>query len=77
MLTSGDEHQHQLVIYGTQSEAEETRRGDSLVHGSEEWFAEVVGLLNWILDLRKDVNHVSNKDLLILFEDTVSHKGYS
>ena len=77
MLTSSDEHQHQLVVYGMQSEAKETHRGDSLVHRSEAWFAEVVGVLNWGLDLRKDVNHVSNKDLLILFEDKVSHKGYS
>ena len=36
-----------------------------------------MGLPNWGLDPRKDVNHVSNKDLLVLFEDKVSHKGYS
>ena len=47
------------------------------MHGSEAWFAEVVGLPNWGLDPRKDVNHVSNKDLLVLFEDKVSHKEYS
>ena len=77
MSTLGDEQQQQLVVYRAQSEAEETSRGDSLVHGSEAWFAKVVGLPNWGLDPRKDVNHVSNKDLLVLFEDKVSHKGYS
>ena len=63
MSTSGDEHQQQLVVYKMQSEAEETSHGDSLVHWSEAWFAEVVGLPNWGLDPRKDVNHVSNKDI--------------
>ena len=76
MSTLGDEQQQQLVVYRAHSEAEETSRGDLLVHGSEAWFAEVVGLPNWGLDPRMDVNHVSNKDLLILFEDKVSHKGY-
>ena len=77
MLTLGDEHQHQLVVYRTQSEVEETHCGDSLVHGSKAWFAKVVGLPNWCLDPRKDVNHVSNNDLLVLFEDKVSYEGYS
>ena len=77
MSTSGDEQQQQLVVYMAHSEAEETSCEDLLVHGSEAWFAEVVGLPNWSLDPRKDVNHVSNKDLLVLFEDKVSHKGYS
>ena len=77
MLTLGDEQQHQLVVYRAQSEAKETSRGDFLMHGSEAWFAKVVGLPNWGLDPRMDVNHVSNKDLLVLFEDKVSHKGYS
>ena len=77
MSTSGDEQQQQLIVYRAQSEAEETSRRGLLVHGSKRWFAEVVGLPDWGLDPRKDVNHGSNKDHLVLFEDKVSHKGYS
>ena len=50
---------------------------NNLVVGSEAWFAEVVGLQNWGIDPWKDVNHVYNKDLQLLFENKVSHKGYS
>ena len=50
---------------------------NNLLVGSEAWFAEVVGLQNWGIDPRKDVNHVYNKDLYLLFEDKVSYKGYS
>ena len=50
---------------------------NNLVVGSEAWFAEVVGLQNWGIDPQKDVNHIYNKDLHLLFEDKVSHKGYS
>ena len=50
---------------------------NNLVVESEAWFAEVVGLQNWRIDPKKDVNHVYNKDLHLLFEDKVSHKGYS
>ena len=45
--------------------------------GSEVWFEQVVGLQNWGIDPRKDVNHDYNKDLQLLFQDKVSHKGYS
>ena len=51
--------------------------GQDLLMESEAWFGQVVGLQNWSIDPRKDVNHVYNKDLLLLFQDKVSHKGYS
>ena len=76
MSTSGKERGLELAVVGVQSEAQEARE-ESVVYGSEAWFAHVVGLPNWGLDLRKDVNHVSNKDLLFLFEDKVSRKDYS
>ena len=76
MSTSGEEHGLDLAAVEAQSKEEQARE-ESVVHGSAAWFAEVVGLPNWGLDPRKDVNHVSNKDLLILFQDKVSHKGYA
>ena len=75
MSTSGEERGHDIVAVGAQSEEEQARE-ESVLYGSAAWFAEVVGLPNWGLDPRKDVNHVSNKDLLVLFQDKVSHKGY-
>ena len=76
MSTSGEERGLDLVAVGAQSEEEQTRE-ESVVHGSAAWFAEVVGLPNWGLDPRKDVNNVSNKDLLVLFLNKVSLKGYA
>ena len=76
MSTSGEERGLELAAVGAQSEEEQARE-ESMLHGSAVWFAEVVGLPNWGLNPRKDVNYVSNKDLLVLFQDKVSHKGYA
>ena len=45
--------------------------------GSVHWFHEVVGLQNWGIDPIKDLNHVTNEDLLVIFEEKVQYKGYS
>ena len=63
------------MAFGTQSEADEAR--EEPIVGSEAWFVEVVGLPNSGLDPRKDVNHIFNKDLLVVFVDKVSYKEYS
>ena len=76
MEHSEDEHHLDIVESLTQSKSS-SPEVNNLVVGSEAWFAEVVGLQNWGIDPRKDVNHVYNKDLQLLFEDKVSHKGYS
>ena len=65
MSTSSEDQQHHVVVYGAHNEAKEACAEDTPVHGTEAWFAEVVGLPNWGLDPRKDVNHVSNKDLVV------------
>ena len=39
--------------------------------GSEAWFLKVVGLQNWSIDPRKDMNHINKKDLQMLFEDRI------
>ena len=76
MEHSEDEHHLNIVESLTQSKSS-SPDVNNLVVGSEAWFAQVVGLQNWGIDPRKDVNHVYNKDLQLLFEDKVSHKGYS
>ena len=76
MSTLGEERGLDLAAVGAQSKEKEAH-GESIVYGSATWFAEVVGLPNWGLDPRKDVNHVSNKDLFVFFQDKVSYKGYA
>ena len=76
MEHSEDEHHLDIVESLTQSKSS-SPDVNNLVMGSKAWFAEVVGLQNWGIDPQKDVNHVYNKDLQLLFEDKVSHKGYS
>ena len=44
--------------------------------GTKKWFAEVVGLSNWGINLRRDLSHVKNGDLLEAFQRKVSYKGY-
>ena len=44
--------------------------------GSENWFAEVVGLPNWRINPLKDLSHVKNAEILEVFQRKVSHKGY-
>ena len=44
--------------------------------GTENWFAEVVGLPNWGINPLRDLSHVQNGDLLEAFQRNVSHKGY-
>ena len=74
MSTSGEERGLDLAAVGAQSEEEQACE-ESVLLGSAAWFAEVVGLPNRGLDPRKGVNHVSNKDLLVLFQDKVSPKA--
>ena len=76
MEQSKDEHHLDLVDSLVQSKSS-SPDVNNLVVGSEAWFAEVVGLQNWGIDPWKDVNHVYNEDLHLLFEDKMSHKGYS
>ena len=73
---SEDKHQLDLAKSLVQSKSLSLDINDLLVE-SEAWFGKVVGLQNWRIDSRKDVDHVYNKDLYLLFEDKVSYKGYS
>ena len=70
----GKEQKLDLVELVVQNKSQLLHVDDLLVE-SEAWFAKVVGLQNWDIDLRKDVNHVYNKDLQLLFEDKIFHKG--
>ena len=76
MEHSEDEHQLDLAESLVQSKSPLLDLNDLLV-GNEAWFAEVVGLQKWGINPQKDVNHVYNKDLHLLFKDKVSYKGYS
>ena len=77
MVKSGEESLGKHIELGEKfnSQSSDSNRGPPC--GSEGWFRDVIGLPKLGIDPLKDINHVSDNDLIEIFGNKVANRGYS